>query len=109
MLTGLGPSFDAKDRSRETLGLCLHGDMRTAQLREQVGEAGILRDVDLKALQRLGEGILRRVRDGANTSAVLILNHDRLEDVVDLTGLEPQLGRSVAAHGAGVLEVSDTR
>ena len=76
---------------------------------EEIGEARVARDVDLEALEGLVEGIERRIGDRADVPAILVLEHDRLEDVVDLTRLEPQFRRRVAADAAGVLEVPDAR
>jgi hypothetical protein len=99
--------FDAHHGPGESFAGRLHRYSRAAQLVQQIGQGRILRDVDLKALERLGERILRRIGNGADPAAVLVLQHDRLQDVVDLARLEAQFRRTVSLDGAGVLEVTD--
>ena len=104
---GVAACLDAEDGAGELLGLRLHRDARAAQLIEQLRQARVLGDVDLKAPQRLGDRILRRIGDRADLPAVLILEHERLEDVVDLLVLKRSSVDAVAVDGAGVLEVPD--
>ena len=82
-------------------------DARTAELVEELSQRRILRDVDLEAFQRLGNRVLRGIRDRANAATILVLQRDGLQDVVDLRRPEAQLGRSVAVYGPRVLEIAD--
>src|SRR6185436_17413861 len=85
------PRLDAQDRAGDPLSLRLNSHSRTAKLVEEVGQTRVLRDVDLEALERFGERILRWVGHRSHATAVLILKDDRLQDVVDLARLEAQL------------------
>jgi len=76
-------------------------------LRQQVGQRRVAGDVDLEAAQGLLDRVLARVDDRRDLAAAEVLQEQRFQDVVDLVGLEPQLGGAIAAHGPGVLKVTD--
>ena len=50
---------------------------------------------------------LRGIRHHAHVPAVEVVEHEALEDVVDLGGLEAQFRRGVAVDGALMLEIAD--
>jgi len=99
--------LDAEDRSADFFAGHGDDDAGAAELVEQVAEVRVAGQVYLEALERARDGILRRVGDRADAPAVEVLEHEALEDVVDLVGLEHQLGGAVAADRAEVLEVPD--
>ena len=82
-------------------------DLLAAGLVEDGAEAGIAGEVDGEGLQRLLDGRLAVVADGADDAAAQVLQHHALEQVVDVLHREGQIDARGAFDAPFALEVAD--
>ena len=82
-------------------------DPLAADLPQELGQAGVGRQIDGETAQRLGDRVFRAVGDGRGLPAVEILHDHALQQVVDVVEFELHLDFGVILHLAGAFEESD--
>jgi len=87
-----GLFFDAEDRSGELAPAVRHGDFGAAKLVKELRERRVSGDIHLETSKGFFNRVERRIGDGGDFPAVEVLEDERLEDVVDLCGLEADFG-----------------
>ena len=97
------PLFDAENGAGDFCG-GVELDLLAANLVEQVGERGILREVDAEGRERARERVFAAVADGRDPAAAFVLQDHALEQVVDVLDVEFHFDLGVAFDLPGMLE-----